>query len=134
METGEFVQILHNGHGHWHVISTIGLKHPTVNIFDSMYSHCLNHSKVQIASILATKEPAIRLQYMDVQMQPGKADCGLFAIALAATIAHVMHPGSYVFEQSLMRSHLLKCLYRKWENDNISSKKNQTCYSKDKKV
>ena len=85
VETGEFVQILHNGHGHWHVISTVGVKHPTVNIFDSMYSHCSNHSKVQIASILATKEPAIRLQYMDVQMQSGKAHCGLFAIAWNAS-------------------------------------------------
>ena len=67
-------------------------------------------------------------------MQPGKADCGLFAIALAATLAHGMHPESYVFEQSLMRSHLLKCLYRKWENDNISSKKNQTCYIATQKI
>ena len=132
VETGEFVQILHNGHGHWHVISTIGVKHPTVNIFDSMYSHCSNHSKVQIASILAIKEPVIR--HMDVQMQSGKDDCGLFAIAFAATLAHGRHPGSYVFEQSLMRSHLLKCL----ENGKMTifpvRKTRRAIYSKDKKV
>ena len=110
VETGEFVQILHNGQNHWQVISTIGVNHPSVNIFNSMYCHCSTHTKVQIESILATKEPAIRLQYIDVQMQSGQADCGLFAIAFAATLVHGMHPGSYIFEQSLMRPHLLKCL------------------------
>ena len=40
VETAEFVQILHNGQGHWQVISTIGVNHPSVNIFDSIYRHC----------------------------------------------------------------------------------------------
>ena len=85
-----------------------------------MYCHCLSHTKVQIASILVTKEPAIRLQYIDVQMQSGQADCGLFAIACAATLVHRVHPGSYIFEQSLMRQHLLKCL----ENGKFPIRKN----------
>ena len=57
VQTGEFVQMLHTGQGHWHVVSTIGTKHPVANIFDSMFHFCSDHSKVQIASILATKEP-----------------------------------------------------------------------------
>ena len=77
VQTGEFVQMLHTGQGHWHVVSSIGTKYPVVNIFDSMFRFCSDHSKVQIASILATKEPAIQLQYMDVQMQSGETDCGM---------------------------------------------------------
>ena len=30
VESGEFLQILHTGCGHWHVISTIGTQHPEV--------------------------------------------------------------------------------------------------------
>ena len=37
IQTGEFIQILHTGQGHWQcVVSTIGTKHPEVNVFDSI--------------------------------------------------------------------------------------------------
>ena len=117
IQTGECIQILHTGEGHWHVISTIGTKHPNVKVFDSMYCFCSDHSKVQISSILlATKQPVIRLKYMDVQMQSGQADCGLFAIAFVTALSHGLHPGACIFEQNLMRSHLLKC----FENGKLS--------------
>ena len=81
-----------------------------------MYCFCSDHSKVQISSILATKLPVIRLKYMDVQMQSGLNDCGLFAIAFGTALSHGLHPGAYIFDQSLMRSHLLKC----FENGKLS--------------
>ena len=58
IQTREFIQILHTtGQGHWqHVVSTIGTEHPAVNVFDSMLCHCPDHSKVQILSILMTKQ------------------------------------------------------------------------------
>ena len=87
VETGEFIQILHNGCDHCNVISTIGVKHPIVNIFDSLYYSCTIHTKLQIAGLLSSPEPAIKLQYMDVQKLLGKADCGLFAVAFAVTLA-----------------------------------------------
>ena len=34
----EIVQILHSGGNHWITISTVGTKHPTVKIFDSLYT------------------------------------------------------------------------------------------------
>ena len=37
IQTGEFVQILHTAEGHWLAISTLGLHHPDVNIYDSVY-------------------------------------------------------------------------------------------------
>ena len=67
-----------------------------------MLCHCPDHSKVQILSILVTKQSTIRLQYNNVQMQynnvqmqSGQADCGLFAIAFATALSNGLHPGAY---------------------------------------
>ena len=96
IQTREFIQLLHTTRqGHWHVVSTIGTEHPAVNVFDSMLCHCPDHSKVQILSILMTKQSTIRLQYNNVQMQSGQADCGLFAIAFATALSNGLHPGAY---------------------------------------
>ena len=38
VECGEFIHILHNGQGHWLMISTIGTKHPEVKVYDGLYS------------------------------------------------------------------------------------------------
>ena len=110
VEQGEFVQILHTGHSHWNVVSTIDRKHPEVDIFDSLYSSCSNHSEVQIASIISTKHPTIKLRYVDVQKQSGHCDCGIFAIAFATAIVYGHNPGQYIFKQSAMRDHLLQCI------------------------
>ena len=32
-----FLQILHNGQGHWLLISTVGTKDPEVHVYDSIY-------------------------------------------------------------------------------------------------
>ena len=49
-------------------------------------------------------------------MQSGQADCSLFAIAFVTALSHGLHPGAYICEQNLMRSHLLKC----FENGKLS--------------
>ena len=82
-----------------------------------MLCHCPDHSKVQILSILMTKQAQfsssiynnVQMQYNNVQMQSGQADCGLFAIAFATALSNGLHPGAYFFDQTLMRSHLLDC-------------------------
>ena len=74
VEPGEFVQILHTGHGHWNTISTIGMKHAEVQVFDSMYMCVPTIAKAQIAVLLTAEEPSIKLNLMDVQMQSGGYD------------------------------------------------------------
>ena len=110
IEPGEFVQILHNGHEHWLTISSVGNEHPQVEVYDSLYSCCPTICKAQIAALLATKQPTIELKYMDVQMQSGGYDCGLFAIAFATAIVFGKEPGLFSFDQSKMREHFRKCL------------------------
>ena len=109
VEPGEFVQILHSGHGHWLTISTVGTQHPEVQVYDSMYTCCPTACKTQIASLLATNHSAIELKYMDVQMQSGGYDCGLFAIAFATALTYGSQPGLFLFDQEKMRRHLRKC-------------------------
>ena len=89
-----------------------------------MYSSCSYHSKTQIASILATKEPVIKLKYIDVQMQSGQSDCGIFEIAFATALAHGLQPGNYIFQQNTMRKSLTK-LFRKWQNDYVPNQESK---------
>lgn len=108
-------QILNNDRGHWLTVSTIGTKNSDpmfheVKVFDSMYVSVNDNIKTQVACILCTKCSTIKLNFMDVQMQCGGCDCGLFAIAFATALAFGEHPGQYVFDQQQMRRHLWKCL------------------------
>ena len=53
-----------------------------------------------------TQHPVITLKFVDVQMQSGTYDCGLFAIAHATALALGEQPGNYLYDQPKMRKHL----------------------------
>ena len=108
--TGEFVQILHTGIGHWVTVSTIGMVHPTVRVYNSLYTSAGTTLQSQIACIVATKEAEITLKFMDVPMQSGASDCGVYAIAFATALAQGKHPECYGFSQHKMRAHLRRYL------------------------
>ena len=100
-----------DGHGHWLTISTIGAtKDAKVFVNVSLFRSVTPFVKQQIASILFTERSTIDLKIMDVQMQAGNADCGLFAIPFAIALVSGVLPGSLVFEQKEMRKHLHDCL------------------------
>ena len=56
-----------------------------------------------------TMHPAITMQFMDVQMQTGGYDCGLFAVAFLVSLALGKSPGQYHFDQDKMRQHFWRC-------------------------
>ncbi len=68
-QEGEFLQILNTGHNHWITISTIGLKHPVIRVFDSLRGRLPTLAKAQIASLLCTQSNCIEVQIMKVQIQ-----------------------------------------------------------------
>ena len=113
VEPAEFVQVIHNGRGHWLTVSTIGTSHPDIHVYDSMYPSVNTCVKAQIAAILHTESPAIRQQFMEVQKQAGGCDCGLFAVAFATALALGNPPGMYHFVQKEMRQHLCECFERR---------------------
>lgn len=66
---GEFIQILHPVNNHWLIVANIGLKHPNVAVFDSLYETMPLMVQAQIACLLSTKEDTIEVCMMDVQRQ-----------------------------------------------------------------
>ena len=112
VQPGDFIQILNTGNGHWVTTSTIGTTHPTVQVYDSLYSSAGTRLKAQIAALLATEQPELVLNFMDVPVQSGSNDCGLFAIAFATALALGVKPELFLFDQSKMRRHLQQCLER----------------------
>ena len=65
-----------------------------------MYPSVGTYTKKQVASIVCTKKKAIKLKIVDVQMQAGGCDCGLFAVAFATALANGIPPGKFTFDQS----------------------------------
>ena len=65
----ECVQIIHSGGNHWITISTVGTKHSTVKIYDSLYNTLPYETKEQIAALLHTEESAITLEFANVQVK-----------------------------------------------------------------
>ena len=101
IQPGEFIQIIHDGHGHWLTISTIGASKNVVHIYDSLLPSIGSNTKAQIASILACEDNQIDILYiimMDVQCQEGTCDCGLFAVAFATALANGIEPGKLKFK------------------------------------
>ena len=110
IQTEEFIQVLHNGHDHWVTVSTIGCKAGEINAFDSLPPALTSSKMNQIAALLATPKDAIKVKYIDTQMQSGSSDCGIFAVAFATALANGEAPGAIHFNQPKMRRHLVNCL------------------------
>ena len=107
-----FIQVLHDcDRNHWLTISNINSDHPEiVNVYDSMFSYSSSSLRAQVASLLHTDKPNFVLNFVDVHKQNGHDDCGIFSIAYAVALCMGMHPGTLMFEQNLMRHHLISCL------------------------
>ena len=105
-----------------------------MRVFDSLSSPLPEHIKQQIAAILNTSEPQIKIEFANVQVsvgirlhdvpypvfnvdfnlfiqtQPNLRDCGLFAVANALAICAGQSPENLLFDVKSMRGHLAKCL------------------------
>ena len=60
----EFVQVLHNGAGHWVTISTISCQTAEIDIFDSMSLALTGALERQIAALLCTQHDIITVRYV----------------------------------------------------------------------
>lgn len=110
IQRGEFVQCLNVYGSHW--ITIAGCGYPgTINIYDSLPSCTLDsRTKRQIASIMYTDCSTINVNFIDVQIQVGIDDCGLFALAFAASLCAGENPSELTYPQHKLRSHLTNCI------------------------
>ena len=71
VQRGEFIQILNTGKDHWVTVSSIGVRHPVVRVYDSKCSAAGTSLEGQISSMVYTKEEHVGLEFMDVPIQAG---------------------------------------------------------------
>ena len=97
---GEFLQILHTSKHHWVLVSNIGCKPSTINLYDSLFNgRMTSHVKKQIASLLMEKGPTIAVNIQPVHQQPNVVDCGVFAIAFLVAILFKQDPSQITFRE-----------------------------------
>lgn len=110
--SGSFIQILHDSdRHHWLTISNIGSDQTeVVQVYDSMFSYSTSSLRAQVACLLHTCKPSFVLNFVDVHKQVGHNDCGVFSVAYAVSLCFDQQPGELMFDQSLMRHHLVTCL------------------------
>ncbi|KAL5501981.1 hypothetical protein EMCRGX_G008666 [Ephydatia muelleri] len=113
----EFIQIMNTGKHHWVTVSNINCNDEEIHVYDCASGSPTSSLLNQIASIVCTPKDIIKRTYVDVQMQQGCDDCGLFAIAFATSLARGEQPGSFFYQQKAMRKHLVDCL----EKQNITA-------------
>ena len=99
IQQGEFIQILHDGHGHWLMVSGVITEDGAqeIHVYDSMYATVGTYTKKQIASIVSSSEKEIKLKMMNVQKQNGGCDCGCLPL-------HLPLPWQMVFSQDIVFS------------------------------
>ena len=78
-----------------------------MRIYDSLHYPTSLSVKKPIEDLLHTKEEVIIIEIMNVQLQKGGNDCGLFAIAITTTLSNGGNPVDMAYNQGKMRDHLI---------------------------
>ena len=89
-------------------VSNVGCPPGIVNVFDSL-PNCSIKSitlSLQVAVILHSTNPNIKLCFINTQRQMGGSDCGLLAVVFAISICHGFDPSLCAYGQEKMREHL----------------------------
>ena len=100
------------GNSHWLCI-VVNTATCVVEVMDSVSSKLNEVTMLQIAKIVNTKKPSFKIVVLPVQQQQGSSDCGLFAISFATAFCNGSNVKSISFNQTKMRSHLLKCFQKR---------------------
>ena len=104
---------------HWIVASNLLTNDcNTVNVYDSLFAELDQESMDIVLRIFQdhhnTKDKkAVTIVMKNLQKQEGSTDCGLFAIAVMASLAHREDPSVIKYDQNKMREHLLECFSSK---------------------
>ena len=86
VQDGEFLQILHSVN-HWVTISTIGVQHPKINLYDSHYTGLPTILQAQISSLLCTESDTIEVDIKDVQTQVINLQISYYLLAAWTALA-----------------------------------------------
>lgn len=118
----ETVQILHVDGNHWITVSSLGHKNrddstsgneSDITVYDSIYFRLSKHTEILLAKLLQTKQRSFTVKISSVNKQAGIDDCGVFAVAYCTSLVYGQNPSTFVYNQTVMRTHLVKCLENK---------------------
>lgn len=108
--TTNAMQIIHLPvKSHWAVISTIGCERNSLRYYDSIFNSVSVEADNIIASLLKPSG-SLDVQVMNVILQKGTTDCGVYSVAYCTCLALDIDPCLCVFRQLEMRMHLVSCL------------------------
>ena len=97
------LQTIHNRGDHWLVMTTTGCSDSEVKIFDSAYSSIDEETSKLVCKLLGR---LANITVVGIPKQLGSQDCGIFAIAIATSLATGSDPAELVYDQA---AHLVKC-------------------------
>ena len=107
----DFVQVIFIASGHWACLSNKLSSDGSVDLYDSIPSIGSSVIK-QVCAILKSQESKVSINIVNVQMQAGGSDCGLFAVAMATDLCRGVDPYNLHYHQEQMRPHLKTCFER----------------------
>jgi len=109
------LQILHVHGNHWITVSTCNSGHTDADVvvYDSKYQFLGSATEALLAKLVLTQQDVLNIHIASVNKQSGDSDCGVFSIAYCTALAHEQDPSGIVFNQSVMRQFLVKCLEEK---------------------
>ena len=107
----QFVQIVNVNKNHWIALSTVGCLKACVRIYDCNGGNELPKPTLKlISALLQTQEDQFAAEFIDVQIQEGSHDCGLFAVAYITSICNEQDPAVLLYKLNAMRMHILKSI------------------------
>ena len=77
----------------------------------------------KVANVLYCRKPEIKILIKSVQQQRNYADCGVFAIAFAASLGFCNRPDEIIYDSKIMRQHLTCFLSRMITQSNAAKEK-----------
>ena len=97
---------------HWIALSTVGYQKACIKIFDCNGGKELPKPTLKLRSALlqTQSENKFSVEFVDVQMQEGSHDCGLFALVYITSICNGQDPAVLLYKQNAMRKHILKSI------------------------
>ena len=108
--TANTIQIVHcKKRRHWITVSTKWCKGDHVAVYDSVFVRLDAETRTTIMKMFQLKKTKDIIM-MPMQKQYGSTDCGVFAMAVLASLAHEEDPSRFKYNQMELRQHLLDCI------------------------
>ena len=109
-QRGKFVQVLNTRESRWITVSTIGCQPSTINIYNSLNMKLPKIIQKLIADIMQSQYHTIEVKYMNVQKQRNHGNCGILALAFAASLCASQDPTEIAYDECKMKQHLISCI------------------------